>query len=85
MSRSELSAAVQRVITRHSVFHPARLDDDAVLSRELGYDSVGFFATLADLEAEFRFEFPPDRIDELKTITLAGLVHLVADRSPAVS
>lgn len=75
---------LREIVRRNSRLEVARIHDDHVLTRDLGYDSLSFLTTLGDLEDSLGVEIPVEQIEELAGLTFGGLLarvrgHLAAD------
>lgn len=78
MTEVEWAATVRQIVVAHSRIDVAEIHETHVLARDLGFDSLAFLLTLADLEERLRFRFPLEEVDRLRDISVGDLVRLVA-------
>ena len=78
MTEFEWAATVREIVVAHSRIDVAELDESHVLARDLGFDSLAFLLTLADLEEKLHFRFPLEEVDHLRDISVGDLVRLIA-------
>lgn len=77
MAYPQIVSTLKEIITRNSRLTVQAISNDDTLANDLGFDSMSFLATTAELEDCFGFPFPLEKIDELKDLSFGGLVHLV--------
>jgi acyl carrier protein len=77
MDERDVEAALRAILVKNAGIPLSSVADDQVLGRDLGFDSLAFVLTLADVEARLGVRIPPERGEELKDLTFRELVALV--------
>jgi acyl carrier protein len=68
---------LRALVRKHAKIPVPSVGEEDILSRDLGYDSLGFLLLLSDLEARLGVAFPLERVDELERICFGQLAQLV--------
>jgi acyl carrier protein len=85
-SRGELIQALREIVTKHSRIKPAEVSEDAVLARDLGYDSLALLMAITDIENHFGFTFPVEQVEDLHAFSFRDLIRILTDeKSRAIS
>lgn len=85
MERSEIEARAKRVLLSVLDVDEATLRPDTNLVEETGADSLDVMEVFLGLEEEFDIEFPPEAVENVRTLKQAVdlLCELVAARAEA--
>jgi acyl carrier protein len=77
MDDPKLEAILRAIVIKNAGIPIETVSDDQVLTEDLGFDSLAFVLSLADLEEKLGVAFPPQRVDQLGSMTFREIVDLV--------
>lgn len=77
MDRAQIEAALKPILIKNSALSIKSVAAGDSLVEDLGFDSLAFLMTLADLEARFDAKFPVERAEDLRTLRFEDLVLFV--------
>lgn len=78
MDTRELEDVLRAIIVKNAGIPLETISDDQNLVRDLGFDSLAFILSLADLEQRLGVTISPERAEELAELSFRELVELVA-------
>jgi acyl carrier protein len=81
MDRAKLEELIRGIIIKNSRIDVRTVEDDQVLARDSGLDSLALVSTLAELEDKLGIKFPMEKLEDAGELTFQGLVELVLEAS----
>jgi acyl carrier protein len=79
MTRTEIEELLRGIIVKNSRVGVRTVEDDHLLVRDAGLDSLGLVGTLAEVEERLGITFPVEKLEELGELTFRGLVQLALE------
>ena len=77
MVKEEAAGAIRAIVLEHARVRVDAIRDDHRLTADLGFDSLAFLMTVADVEELFAIHFPLEGAGDLDHVTLGDFVGQV--------
>jgi acyl carrier protein len=78
MDRAQLEQLLRGIVVKNSRIRVKTVEDDHVLARDAGLDSLALIRTLAELEDRLGITFPVEELEEPGLLTFREVVELVS-------
>ena len=77
MIEDEAAGAIRAIVLEHARVRVDALRDDHRLTADLGFDSLAFLMSVADVEELFAIHFPLEGAGDLDHVTLGDFIQQI--------